>query len=185
MKNKKRYYLVLLLLICISITSTFTFAYWNSVVDGTTADYEAQTEVRVGEGKAAATVVSVSGETGTDSILVPAGRASVSNTANGTPVEYVDVELQVKWDDAIDQTATGAEGTLAVAYVGTIGSTSYGNLVVVTFDSTNDYTFVIGETKTIKARVTLTEPATKDEYDAIINQPISVTFTFTVTPVND
>ncbi|HOI85914.1 MAG TPA: hypothetical protein PLP48_07550 [Acholeplasmataceae bacterium] len=185
---KKRGLVISLLVLLAVITSGFTYAFWAASVSG--ASDTAVGTVEIGEGNAVTTSVTVGDETSAGQ-LVPVGRAASSQ---GTPVEYVILQFEVNWA-ASGTAADGATGTLAVTIdeVKIAGSTTNAGLVVTAYqiggsvtgstlnaDGNNAIT-VNGSTVTVFVKVTLTEPTSQAQYNAINGEDITFNVNFVIT----
>ena len=150
-------------------------AYWAGVVNAP-ADVEDTVEVTIGEAQEVVTTLVV-GDThdGENKVLVPSGRASVSTVPAGkTVTEIITYTFSVTWEETNAQ-ATGTLGDLSVA-VSNISNSLLN--VVVTPDSAE--ITLGGPAVVVTVELTLTEPATQAEYNAVINQVLTFDITFTV-----
>ncbi|MFP4286956.1 MAG: hypothetical protein ACLFRI_04595 [Candidatus Izemoplasmataceae bacterium] len=156
----KKKLLGLFLLLFLIGGSGVAFAIWDDLEEVDTVT------VGIGEG----TTLAVNLDTQTSGTLVPNGVLLKSGDVESVVIEYT-VEL--------DQTVIAPlDFTVNASNVEIGGDTTYANLVniLIVADST------LGNTAgTVTVTVTLTEPSTTAEYDAIINEEITFDLTFTAT----
>ena len=177
MKNKKTTKkLAVALLALLGVVSTgATYAYWQGAVLG--ADQNAAASINIGHASEIETAVNVS-NLAAGKVLVPTGR--VENSA--TQTELVEFNFNVTWtdEDAVLTDAV-ANGSLAVVVTGkTIaGANANTDLVNVTLPAAQAIV-LSGSAVVVHVEVTLTEPATKAVYEAIIDQEIIVSLNFAV-----
>jgi hypothetical protein len=139
------------------------YAIWDNLT---------QTEseiVTVGEGTNLTVAANVTAPAG--KVLVPAG----------VVLKAEDVEsITLTYDVVLDQTAlTGLDLSVVASNVEINGSTTYASLVNIAISQSS--ATVNDANVTVTVVITLTEPSTQAEYDAIVNQPISFDLTFTAT----
>lgn len=184
---KKRNLVIGLLVMLAVIVSGFTFAFWASGLDGTTANLENQ-QIRIGSGKNATSTLTLNPVAIGNKLLVPANRVDDSAVVEGFEnVASITVEFTVAWNEDVDSGESanfaGSTGSLAVT-MGTVtigGSTVHAGLVNFALPANVD--IIEGEDAiTVSITVTLTEPLTQEVYNAIFGQIIAFTVVFTVTP---
>ena len=165
MKLGKKLLMVLLLLSM--ATATGTLAYWASGISG--SNDTATAEVLIDSGEAVTTTVTVGNETNAGP-LVPLGYTGITD---------VNLIFDVDWDGA---GATGSTGTLVVT-VNSVLVNSIDRSTLFTVNVTSEPTIVAGVSYPYTVNVEFTtEPANLADYNAMINQDVVVTLTFTVTP---
>lgn len=152
-----------------------TYAYWAGLVKGNNATKPE--DVIIGEAGEIETTVGVTVGSKTTGALVPAGRATTGQ------VEEVTLEYNVTWV----ATNTGANydvGSLEVKVenIKIDNNDANKDLVIITPVTTTTDITLNGEAVSITFKVTLTEPATKEIYEAVAGKTITFDLTFTVTP---
>lgn len=185
-KNKKRKsYLIPLLVLLIGISLGGIYSYWVGQV-GNPNNYTDQETVVIGAGQSIETELDVTKElANAGKKLVPEGKASVSVGGTEQNVESFEATYTVKWEesgtaDVIDS-SDAITGTLNVAATSEIeGANEQSGLVNVTVEPTSQEITADGNEVTVRVRVTLTEPANKAAYDAIVGKNIKVNLTFSV-----
>ncbi len=179
MKQRK---LIIGLLVTLAVAvSGFTFAYWASGVDGTAQSVTGSVTIGESTDTYSTTVDLTAVLDGAGETLVPDGKASVS--ASGA-VEEVVLTYEVEWIESV-QNSVGFTGNVSAAGVATLTGTDdedYSGLVSVAVSYTEGTAIIVnGDAVLVTFTVTLTEPGTQAIYKAIINQSISIEFTFTIT----
>lgn len=185
-KRNKALTLILLLVVMIGVTVGGIYSYWAGTIANPSHAVQAQ-EVTIGQGKDVNTELDVSQALASSGKkLVPAGKAALSAGGESANVESFDATYTVYWKEAAGDDVISAddniEGNLAVTATPKInGAETYNNLVNVSISPENTQITADGAAVTITVKVTLSEPADKAAYDAIINQGISVSLNFAVT----
>ncbi len=187
---KSRKLIIALLLVFALVATSGTFAYWASSVSGP-ADGSTVGTVNVGSGDTVTTTITLTGSPATGGLLVPAGFAGSGE------VESVDLVYGFEWtEDALATASTSGAtvtGDLSVTYTITViaadgvtdVTSQVGSLVNVTPASTFPLSITLdAAAQNLTWTVTLAEPSTQAEYDAIQNATITIDFTWSVSNVN-
>lgn len=191
MKKTKKLLLVALLMFLVAAATGGAYAYWAGSVNTPTAESDV-VSVKVGEAKALATELTLNSGSVTDGkYLVPTGQLANSTLPSDAPAgaelkESIVVTYQVDWEASGTGSADGATGTLTAEVDSSVGIKINDNatsLISVAFAyQGSSQSIVLGTTKTVTVTITMSEPANKTEYDAVINQPITIPIKFSVAP---
>lgn len=181
---KKRGLVISLLVMLAVITSGFTYAFWAAGVNGPDAQV-ADGTINVGTGESVETDVVLTGDNFSGGNLVP------DTFAGAGDVEEISIPLTVAWnaDDALGALdGSTTTGTLQITV--TVTATKGGNpvnqtlvddLVNVVRSDANGNTITLGAAAmSVGYTVTLDEPASLAEYNAISGAIITVSFSITV-----
>jgi hypothetical protein len=187
---KQRKLVIGLLIMLAVLASGFTYAFWAGTVQAPVNGTDNRV-ITIGEGNEVETVLDLSTVTFNSGILVPAG---MDNEVG--EVDQVSVSFDVFWDNdglsgaSLDDSTT--TGTLNYSYVvvvkddlgAVISDVNVTNLVVVSPAAGNtSITLDDSVETTVAFTITLTEPNSVAEYNAIANGSIEIAFTFTVTGI--
>ncbi|MCK9517325.1 MAG: hypothetical protein M0Q87_14980 [Ottowia sp.] len=190
MKNKtkgiKKLTLLLLLMIALG-ASIVAGAYWASLVVAPPATNSGDVLVTIEEGKEVETTITIepAGIDPTGKPLVPYGYEDANSESNLNIVFN-----HVMWDGVGAKGAKGAKGALSVSvvsfHIGTQVYTQdseglYGGLFTITLPAVKEITAGTPEVVNINLEFTH-EPQSKDVYDLIANNTITIVFGFEVTP---
>ena len=184
MKNKKRLVLLLaLLLVLLAGAAGGGYAYWAGTVNAPNNE-EKSIEVTIGKAKSVSTQLTIN-DVEENKKLVPAGKIDVSEGEEAENVDEITFTFNVKWEETeTDHRADGTTGELTVSVEKAFQNSAaegYLDLVVVTPNiTTSDINLNASEDIVVTVTVKLTEPANKDAYEAIINEIIDLTITFSV-----
>lgn len=177
MKSKK---LVVGLLAMLAVVVTgFTYAYWAGNVLAAEKKDESNT-VEIGRGDDVITSVNVSEQVGANQVLVPAGRTDESVVPTGkTVVESVVFTYTITWTEE-DNQAPGTEGILLASVENLAVSAGNVGLVNASVSAASQDIMLGGNQVTVIITVTLSEPATMAEYQAIAGAVITFDVHFSV-----
>ena len=180
-KESKKLILLILLLVTL-VTSIGAGAYWALGTINTPPPVTGDTLVTVGEGKAVDTIITLEPTgLGPDKPLVPLGYEDANSVSD------LDIVFnQVLW---YGTGAKGAKGDLTVSVVSfkvgvaeyTYSDGLYGGLFTITLPAVKEITAGTPEVVNINLEFTH-EPQSKDVYDLIANNTITIVFRFEVTP---
>ena len=178
---KKRGLIISVLVLLAVITSGFTYAFWAA---GITADSKNQTgTIKVGAGEVVQSSVNIGAAVnsqGATNKLVPVGFADTNE------VDSLTLTFSVTWTSADENGANGGDAqglvsTLTVAkvsaFAGAEDVTSLFNVSgTLSYSITSD---AVSATNVI-VTVTMTEPSTIAQYNAVANKDVILTLSFSV-----
>ena len=157
MSKKKTSTMIIAMLIVISLAiSGMTYAYWDSLQD----DVD-NVELTLGQGTTLSVVVGAN--TADGKTLVPTGVLLGATDVESVVFNYT-ASLSKAPATAATLTVEVAEGSIEIN-----GSTTYANLVNIAISAPATIT----DSAAIIVTVTLTEPATQTEYEAIFGQTVT------------
>jgi hypothetical protein len=107
--------------------------------------------------------------------LVPSGEVATSVSTD--PVESIDYAFSIDW---VDNANLGATSTVDIV-VDNISNATAATYLNFDISPVSGSSITEGTTLIVTITLTLTEPATQAEYDAIINDAVTFDVTFTVT----
>lgn len=178
---KKRGLIISVLVMLAVITSGFTYAFWAA---GIAASSNTKTgTIKVGAGETVQSAVSITeavSSQGENQKLVPAG------FADGDEITSLTLQFNVTWTSADENSANGGdakglESTLTVAKVSAMaGSTDVSSLFNVTGTLSYSITSDAAAPTLVTVTVTMNEPGTIALYQAVANQNVVLTLSFSV-----
>lgn len=173
---------LVLILVLVSVgmlSSMLTYSYWASKTTGATQNSNGGIEI--GNGLEAKTSIVVSSQNSTKQ-LVPTNQKQNSG-ANAE--EEIVMSFPVEWKSEKDGTASGALGKLNAVVEGiTIGDdATYANLIHARVVGHDQQISADGKNVNVEVAFTMSEPATKEAYDAIVNGQIKAQINFNVEPL--
>jgi len=175
MKSKKLG-IGLLLLLAFTVT-TGTFAYWASGVAGDDAATTAS--VTIGEGNQVTTTVSLGAAVNSQGAndLVPAGFAEAGK------IESLTLTFDVDWA-SFGLDGSGLTGDLDVTFDSAVNGTSANVLALFNASGLTGYSITTDDSSstTVTITITMDEPASVLEYNSVVNENVTLGFTFTVVP---
>jgi len=180
---KKRGLVISLLVLLAVITSGFTYAFWAA---GIAAGSQTETgTIKVGAGETVQSTVSIGSVTNSQGAnkLVPVGYADANE------VDSLTLTFSVTWTSANENTsnggdAQGLESTLTVAKVSAFaGLVDVSSLFNVSGTLSYSITSDAVSATTVTVTVTMNEPTTIAEYNAVANQDVILTLSFSVAAV--
>ncbi|MDO5044641.1 MAG: hypothetical protein Q4E22_05035 [Coriobacteriia bacterium] len=184
--NNKKWLIVVLSFLIVAISIGGIYGYWAGTIKNPSEVAKAQ-EVTIGSAQEVETTLDVTEALAAQGKkLVPAGKTSVSVGQDAENVESFDVTYTVNWKEIENQDIISQDdlvkGTLTVtAAPEIVGATNYNDLVNVVVNPESTEIQADGDAVEVTLKVTLSEPANKVAYDAIVGKTINVKLTFAVT----
>ena len=175
---KSRKLAIGLLLMLAMVVTTGSFAYWASGLGG--ANDTIASTVTIGEGEEESSTITLGALSSTGLALVPTGSgAAGDDTATFT--------VPVSWDQDSGTEFAGDTGTLVVSIVYSMSGNSYNHSeldAMFSYTVTGDGSITEGAAaqNVVVTIVFDTEPSTETIYDDVINETLTATITYTVTP---
>ncbi len=181
MKKQRKVVIALLLVLALLVTG-FTYAYWASGITVTQGAVRTPT-VTIGEGQSVATTVTVSDPANNTVKLVPSTITPSAGEANSVTYTF-----NVEWAGSTHAASTvGATADLSLTATLNTPAGLTADKMAAMFTISNDLSvaeMTYGQTKVVNVTVTFAnEPANAVDYEAIINQVLTLTVTFTLGPV--
>lgn len=183
--KKKKYLIFFLLLAIIPMITGGAYAYWAGNISNPVTPTTKKPQITIGKANDVTTTLTVSDPTSEVKKLVPAGKVEFSEGGSANNTDTFSQSFNVNWKDETktvksDDNVSGNLNVTATPHIA--NGESYSNLVKVTINSTPKTIKLNDSNPTVvTVTVTLTEPQTKEAYDAIVNQIITVDLNFTVT----
>ena len=169
MKQRK---LVIGLLIMLAVAvSGFTFAFWGSIQEDTTASGD----ITIGTGRTVTTTAVYSSQTA--GVLVPNGLESESVEANA--VSSITFTFNVDWDDNADYTAA-SDLTISTVSIENSNEVDVSALFNVAFPNPVIQLTPNAAAQAVTITITMNEPADQAAYDLVAGLAITFTFNFSV-----
>lgn len=199
-KKKKRIgFLLFLTMLGASVVTGSLYGYWTEGINAPDAVEKQNNTVNIGTGKRINGELVVSQEFAVTDKLVPNGRIPHSEGTGN--VEFVEKTLTTLWRDTTNAVLVGdnVTGTLKIQAVaeftdqGGANSDKLQELLQIAITTDNGATNMIttgkqivlqGDTITSKLRLTLREPANKEDYLKVKGRPFKVKLTYVVSGVN-
>lgn len=189
---RRRSLLIGLLIVLSFALTSFTYAFWASGVTGPD-NQVADGTIQIGDGEQVTTSVTLTGDNFTGGKLVPSGLA---NAGEGE-VDEIELTFTVVWNatatPGASLTGTTTTGDLTINITKVVLNSEdpavdvtalVGSLVVITPNIANASSITLGASAiTITFTVTLTEPTTIAQYQALAGGSITIDFEFVVSNV--
>lgn len=169
MKQRK---LVIGLLVMLAVAvSGFTFAFWGSIQEDTTASGN----ITIGTGRTVTTTAVYSEQTA--GVLVPSGLENQS--AQNNAVSSITFTFNVDWDDNADYTAA-SDLTITTVSIQNSNLDDVSSLFNVAFPNPVISLTPNAAAQAVTITITMNEPADQAAYDLVAGLAITFTFEFSV-----